>query len=134
MRSLSSLEIARAGFAPGYLDLSLAGNGEFRLTLAPDIEGRRGDRPPGDHLAVRRTVLAFGQEQTSAAVSSAAAWDGWGATSWNWPQYLHAPVVTAKAMPTSGFRFSTASGQSQTRVAALAVLCVDSLRPSRPPG
>ena len=39
-----------------------------------------------------------------------------GPTSWSWPQYLHAPVVTAKATPTSGFRFSTASGQSQTRV------------------
>ena len=48
--SLPGLQVTRAGFAPGDLDLALAGNGEFRFTLAPDIEGRRGNRPPGDQL------------------------------------------------------------------------------------
>ena len=81
----------------------------------------------------RRSCRAVGQLQTSEAVSSAAAWDGWGPTSWICPQYLQAPVVIAIATPTIGARFATASSQSQRRVAAASAVRWVGKPPSRAP-
>lgn len=81
----------------------------------------------------RRSCRAVGQLQTSVAVSSAAAWDGWGPTSWIWPQYRQAPVVTAIATPITGARLATASSQSQRRVAAASAVRWVGKPPSRAP-
>lgn len=47
---MAVLEVTRASFAPGDLDLPLAGDGEFRLALAADVDTRGGDRAAGDHF------------------------------------------------------------------------------------
>lgn len=45
-----ALKVARAGFAPGDLDFSLARDGEFRLAPPADVQARGGDRAAGDHF------------------------------------------------------------------------------------